>query len=82
MHSVQRRILDGRIPDDDSTRFILITGSHGTEGGTSAFTNPDLVERVFFRQDMNVARRLQGSLSEVDPKIKLLKVKLKCVTKK
>ena len=70
VHSVQRRILDERIVNDDSTRFILITGGHGAEDGTSAFTDPNFVDRIFFRQDLNVARRLQGSLTELDPEVK------------
>ena len=74
VHSVQRRILDERIQNDGSTRFILITGGHGAEDGTSAFTDPDFVDRVFFRQDLNVARRLQGSLGESDPEMRLFTV--------
>ena len=59
-------MLDGRIQNDENTKFILISGTHGAEDGRSALTGtePGFVENLFYRQDVKVSVRLQdGTLN-------------------
>ena len=45
VHSVQRRMIDGRIQNDENTKFILISGTHGAQDGRSVFSDWGLLEK-------------------------------------
>ena len=63
-------MLDDRIRNDENTKFILISGTHGAEDGRSALTgtDPRFVENLFYRQDVNTIDRLQtGTLNGLGP---------------
>ena len=68
VHSIQRRFLDGRIVNDENTKFIIITGGHGEEDGRSLFSDWDLLERAFYKQDVYASKGLQaGTLNGLGP---------------
>ena len=57
-------MLDGRILNDESTKFIIITGGHGAEDGRSVFSDWRLLDQFFYRQDMHASDRLRdGTLN-------------------
>ena len=68
VHSIQRRMIDGRILNNDSTKFIIITGGHGAEDGRSVLSDWGLADNLFYRQDVNASANLQaGTLNGLGP---------------
>ena len=61
-------MIDGRIQNDENTKFILISGTHGAQDGRSVFSDWGLLEKFFYRQDMHASARLQaGTLNGLGP---------------
>ena len=58
---IQRRMLNQEIQNDESTKFIIITGSHGAEDGRSVFSDWNLQDHFFYRQDMHASDRLRDA---------------------
>ena len=68
VHSIQRRMMDGRILNDSSTKFIIITGGHGSADGRSVLSELGFAAKSFYRVDSYVVQKLQaGTLNGLGP---------------